>query len=87
MGLVAATRLAARLQMCHPSLADRTETLLKRLGLPAAYAQYAPAEVVAAMATDKKKERGQIRFVLPRALGEVVVRGDVALADVLAVLG
>lgn len=87
MGLVAATRLALRLKMCHPSLADRTETLLKRLGLPTTFAQYAPADVVAAMATDKKKERGQIRFVLPCALGEVAVRDDVALEDVLAVLG
>jgi 3-dehydroquinate synthetase len=87
MGLVAATRLAVRLELCDPSLAARTESLLTRLGLPTSYAQFAPADVVAAMATDKKKERGQLRFVLPRALGEVIVRGDVALADVLAVLG
>jgi shikimate kinase/3-dehydroquinate synthase len=87
MGLVAATRLAVRLTMCEPSLANRTEALLRRLGLPTTYAQYAPGDVLAAMATDKKKERGQLRFVLPVALGEVVIRGDVAPADVLAVLG
>jgi shikimate kinase / 3-dehydroquinate synthase len=87
MGLVAATRLAVRMSLCEPSLAHRTEALLKRLGLPTTYAQYSPADVIAAMATDKKKERGQIRFVLPVALGEVVVRSDVEPTDMLAVLG
>ena len=38
------------------------------------------------MATDKKRRGKTLRFVLPRAVGDVFVTGDVRQADVLDVL-
>jgi 3-dehydroquinate synthase len=64
----------------------RIEKLLIRLGLPTKFNQYKAEDVLAVMLMDKKKEQGKLRFVLPSALGSVVVRGDVAREDVMAVL-
>jgi 3-dehydroquinate synthase len=86
MGLVAATRLAARRGLCDPALAMRVERLLERLELPAQPVGLAAEHIVAAMATDKKRAGGRLRFVLPRALGDVDVFDDVTREEVLAVL-
>ncbi len=86
IGLAAATRLAARLDLCDPALVGRVEGLLKRLDLPARAGGVAPEQVLAAMATDKKRVGRRLRFVLPRAIGDVAVFDDVPDDDVLAVL-
>lgn len=86
IGLLAATRLAARLELCDPALALRVESLLSRLGLPTRAPGYTPQQIIAAMATDKKRAEGRLRFVLPRAVGDVGVFDDVPLPAVLAVL-
>ncbi|MCS6844699.1 MAG: hypothetical protein NZ528_10335, partial [Caldilineales bacterium] len=88
VGLAAATRLAARLHVCEAELVDRVERLLERLALPTRIeAGYAPEQVLAAMATDKKRLSGRLRFVLPRAIGDVDIFDDVPAEAVLAVLG
>ncbi|MCS6843288.1 MAG: 3-dehydroquinate synthase [Caldilineales bacterium] len=88
VGLAAATRLAARLHVCEAELVDRVERLLERLGLPTRIAAgYAPEQVLAAMATDKKRLSGRLRFVLPRAIGDVDIFDDVPVEAVLGVLG
>jgi 3-dehydroquinate synthetase len=86
IGLVAATRLAARRGLCDPELVVRVARLLERLELPTAAPGLAPEQIVAAMATDKKRAGGRLRFVLPRNLGDVDVFDDVAIENVLAVL-
>jgi 3-dehydroquinate synthase len=86
IGLAAAARLAARLDLCEPELVERVESLLGRLGLPIRTDGFAPEQVLAAMATDKKRAGSRLRFVLPRALGDVDVFDDVPDDDVLAVL-
>jgi len=85
-GLVAATRLSARMGLCDPALAARVEEVLARLGLPTTYGGHTPAQVWQAMATDKKRRGKRLRFVLPRALGDVFVTDDVTQAHVLAAL-
>ena len=45
-----------------------------------------PEQILAAMATDKKRAGSRLRFVLPRALGDVDVFDDVTTKEVLAVL-
>jgi shikimate kinase / 3-dehydroquinate synthase len=87
VGLVAATRLAVRLGLAAPSLSVDVTGVLDRLGLPTAYHGSPADAVLAAMRPDKKRRDGRLRFVLPRAVGDVVVVDDVATADVLAVLG
>jgi 3-dehydroquinate synthase len=86
IGLAAATRLAARLALCEPVLVERVETLLGRLGLPTRAQGFSPEQVLAAMATDKKRVGRELRFVLPRTIGDVDVFDKVSHDDVLAVL-
>jgi 3-dehydroquinate synthase len=86
IGLAAATRLAARLALCEPVLVERVETLLGRLGLPTRAQGFSPKQVLAAMATDKKRVGRELRFVLPRTIGDVDVFDKVSHDDVLAVL-
>ncbi len=86
VGLVAAARLSARLELCDPALAPRVEGVLARFGLPTTYRAHTPAQVWQAMATDKKRRGQTRRFVLPRAVGDVLVTDEVTQADVLDVL-
>lgn len=72
VGLAAITRLAEDLGVAEAGLARRIEACLVRLGLPVRCAGLVPAEIRAAMGSDKKKVRGQLKFVLPRRLGDVV---------------
>lgn len=86
VGLVAAAELAAARGLCEPDLPRRVRGLLTRLGLPTSLPGPAPEAVLAAMATDKKRRAGRLRFVLPQALGRVAVYDDVTEAEVLAAL-
>ncbi len=86
MGLVCAARLAHRLGHCSGETMERIMALLDRLELPTQPPPFAPAEVWAAMATDKKRRGSTLRFILPRAIGDVDIFQDVPEADVKAIL-
>jgi shikimate kinase / 3-dehydroquinate synthase len=73
VGLVAACRVAAELGLAAPSLADRVERLLVRLGLPVRL-ELDAVEVLAAMGQDKKRRAGRLRLALPERPGSVLVR-------------
>jgi 3-dehydroquinate synthase len=84
LGLIAAARLAAARGVCASELPARVERVVERLGLPTTLSGYAPAAIVAAMRSDKKRKGGRLRFVLPRAIGDVGLYDDVPEEDVLA---
>jgi shikimate kinase/3-dehydroquinate synthase len=87
LGLVAAAHLSAQLEYCDPALQGRIEAVLKAQGLPTRIpAAYDPAQIYAAMFTDKKKAAGQLRFILLRDVGDVFISGDVVEKDVVATL-
>jgi len=86
IGMVAAVRTAVALGLCDEMVEERLVALLQRFGLPTRYAGYEPREVWKAMATDKKKRGKKLRFVLPRAIGQVVVTDQTPQAVVLEVL-
>ena len=86
MGLACAARLAARLEHCSQETAGRIIGLLGRLELPTRPPGYPPAKVWAAMATDKKRQGRSLRFILPRAIGDVDIFQNVTETDVKAVL-
>lgn len=71
LGLVAASRMAAELGHCSPELAQRVTDLLQRLGLPVQLTGYGVDAVYGAMAHDKKRQGQNIRFIVPRNLGDV----------------
>ncbi|MFN8482518.1 MAG: 3-dehydroquinate synthase [Anaerolineae bacterium] len=87
IGMVAAAHLATRLGVADAALEERIRAVLAKLGLPTSAPGYAPADIYARMAVDKKKASGKLRFIVPRAVGDVIVVGDVPLTDVMAAIG
>jgi shikimate kinase/3-dehydroquinate synthase len=86
IGMVAAARTAVVLGLCDETVEGRLAALLQRFGLPTHCEGYEPREIWEAMATDKKKRGKKLRFVLPRAIGQVVVTDQVPESTVLEVL-
>jgi shikimate kinase/3-dehydroquinate synthase len=86
IGMVAATRTAVALGLCDETVEGRLSAILQRFGLPTRYEGYEPREIWEAMATDKKRRGKKLRFVLPRAIGQVVVTDQTPKAVVLEVL-
>jgi len=94
IGMVAAARIAAGLGRADPALAGRVEGVLSAWGLPVRCprfdklsAQHVDADAIwEAMAHDKKRRGRSLRWVLPRAIGQVEIAEDVPRDVVLAVL-
>ncbi len=87
IGLICAARLATRLELSDAALPSRIENLLRATGLPTRVPRGISATALyAAMTTDKKRVGARIRFVLPRALGDVVITDVASRADVLAAI-
>ena len=86
IGMVCAARLAAQRHLCDVHLVSRIENLLSAIGLPTRVPREMSADAIwAAMATDKKRVGSRLRFVLPRALGDVVIVDDVTREEVAGV--
>ncbi|MBI4787951.1 MAG: 3-dehydroquinate synthase [Chloroflexi bacterium] len=87
IGMVCATRLAARRDLCDTHLVTRIEKLLSAIGLPTRVPREMAADAIwSAMATDKKRVGSRLRFILPRALGDVVIVDDVTREEVVSVI-
>lgn len=86
VGLLAAGRLSQVQGLCDPALPFQIEGLLRALGLPVRYRTFSGADLLAAMGTDKKRQRNRLRFVLLRGAGAPVISDDVPAAKVLSVL-
>jgi 3-dehydroquinate synthase len=88
VGMVCAAALAVRLNLCSQGAARRQFALLRALGLPVSLAglNLHTNAILSAMARDKKKKAGKLRFVLPEKIGRVVIREDIALAEVRKVI-
>ena len=70
-GLIAAARLAERMEWLGPQDAARIEALVNSAGPRPAVPRIPPARWIAAMRGDKKTRGGRLRFILPRHIGEV----------------
>jgi len=77
IGMVAAARIAARLGLAEPSLAERIEAILTTWGLPVHCPSFAANAIWKAMAHDKKKRGHRLRWVLPHAVGKVEIVEEV----------
>jgi shikimate kinase / 3-dehydroquinate synthase len=88
VGLVAAARIAARLRLANRSLVDRIEAILAAWSLPLRCppGPFGLDALGRAMAYDKKRRCGALRWVLPRTIGDVQVVDDVPPGVVLSVL-
>ncbi|MBY0524911.1 MAG: 3-dehydroquinate synthase [Gemmataceae bacterium] len=85
-GMICASRLAERRQLIPVELTQRQERLLKKFELPTKPEPWSIPDLVNTMRSDKKSVAGQLRFILPRRLGEVALFDDVPEHDVIAVL-
>lgn len=78
-GIVVAFNLAQVLGICDPSEGERLKKLLDKWGLPSSWGppdlgdESAPMRVYGAMASDKKKQAGAVRLVLPESVGKVTL--------------
>jgi 3-dehydroquinate synthase len=76
LGLVASSNMAVELGRCAPELAARIRNVVDRVGLPTQWSGIDPEAVHAAMFFDKKRSGKTVRFIIPQALGDVVMIDD-----------
>jgi 3-dehydroquinate synthase len=90
LGMVAAGALAVELGLWSAAEQERQRAVIARAGLPLRLPALDPEAVLATLQSDKKVKDGRVRFVLPTAIGAVVIRDDVdaeAIQRVLASCG
>lgn len=73
LGMVAATEMAAALEVCDPALVGRVRDVLNRVELPTQIEGYDTQAIIAAMGNDKKRVGKNIRFIIPQAVGDVII--------------
>jgi len=86
IGMVAAAEIAAARGLAEPALPGRIAATLVACGLPVRCPPLSAKEIWEVMGRDKKKRGRELRWVLPRAIGSVVIVDDVPRATVLRVL-
>lgn len=77
IGVAAAARIAVELDRAAPDLVERIEVLLTAWDLPVRCPAFETEAIWDAMAHDKKRCGDTLRWVLPRAIGEVEIFDDV----------
>lgn len=87
IGIMCATRLALHRKMCDERLVTRIEKLLSTIRLPTRVPREMSANaIIAAMETDKKRVDARLRFLVPRAIGEVDIVDDVTTKEIVAAI-
>jgi shikimate kinase/3-dehydroquinate synthase len=72
IGLAAEARLAEKIGLAEPGLADQVEVVCSQLGLPVNIPDHlSRGAILNAMQVDKKRAAGRVRFSLPTRIGEV----------------
>jgi shikimate kinase/3-dehydroquinate synthase len=86
IGLVASARIAAALGRANLDLVARIESTLDAWDLPVRCPPHHVGEIWEAMAHDKKRRGRALRWILPRAIGQVEIAEDVPQDVVRSVL-
>ena len=81
-GLIAAAWLAEHHGLLRESSSHAIATAVDRLGPRPPVSDLAEAAILDAVGRDKKARGGRVPFVLPTAIGRVVVRDDVSRAEI-----
>jgi len=77
LGMVMAGTIARRMNLWDADAERRQRALLTAAGLPLHVPPLDPEAVLHTLQCDKKVRQGLVRFVLPTAIGQVVIRDDV----------
>lgn len=86
VGMVGAGQLAARTGRWSKSDAARQEGLLSSVGLPVRFRGSTVSQILEAIQRDKKVQSGQIRWVLPDAIGKASIDVEVSPTLVASVI-
>ncbi len=91
IGMACAYRFSAKLGHCPHEDAERVESHLRAVGLPASIKDITgwnagPDAILEAMYQDKKVERGALTFILAQGIGRSFIAKGVPAADVLSFL-
>lgn len=87
IGMVAAGAIAVELGLWSQSLADRQLALIQKTKLPVHLPQGLKIDdILVSLQSDKKVRQGRVRFILPKALGDVVITDQVGDELIQAVL-
>ena len=78
--------LARRLGLWDADDEARQRALVAAAGLPLTLPPLDPEAVLTTLRSDKKVRQGLVRFVLPAAIGQVVIRDDVDEGAILEAL-
>ncbi|MEW6236825.1 MAG: 3-dehydroquinate synthase, partial [Candidatus Omnitrophota bacterium] len=74
IGMLAEAMLGEKLGMTPPEAVQRLRSLLTAAGFPLSKPDLSADALLESMFHDKKVERGQLRFVFPVEIGNVVIR-------------
>ena len=85
-GMVAEAQVGLRMGITPAEVVSRQSALLERFSLPTRLAGLSAPRLLAACLWDKKVSRGNIRLVLPSALGEAALVSGVGEAELLGAL-
>ena len=86
IGMVAVGELAVQRGEWSRSEAERQAVLIERIGLPTAWPDLDIDRVLHTLEGDKKVLDGRLRFVMPTAIGEVVIKDDISREQILSCL-
>jgi len=86
LGMLLAGTIARRMSLWDADAETRQRALVAAAGLPLCLPPRDPEAVLSTLRSDKKVRDGQVRFVLPTAIGCVMVRDDVAEGTILEAL-
>ncbi|NES19383.1 MAG: 3-dehydroquinate synthase [Symploca sp. SIO3E6] len=88
IGMVAAGKIAVKLQLWQEEEAQRQDALIQKAGLPTQLPAGLEIEAILdTLQTDKKVKDGKVRFILPTQIGQVTVTDQVPRDVIMEVLG
>ncbi|MDF1665422.1 MAG: 3-dehydroquinate synthase, partial [Planctomycetota bacterium] len=79
VGMICAAQMGFDLGICEEALKLQIAALLEKAGLPIAFEGYPVDALIGAMAHDKKRSMGRMRFIVPQGLEKVDIVTDPSL--------
>jgi 3-dehydroquinate synthase len=86
LGMLAAGEIACGLGLWRRTEQERQRNMVRAAGLPLTMPALDPDAVLTCLQGDKKVRDGKVRFVLPTAIGSVLIRDDVDAATITSAL-
>ncbi len=87
IGMVAAGEIAVKMGLWNREEAERQRVLIEKTGLPTEVPSELDTDaIIDTLQTDKKVKSGKVRFILPTAIGKVIITDEVTTEILQAVL-